>query len=185
MRRKPHQAFPWRGDDALLLELAMPPENRFFYIWWSRAHDRGTDRTRRSQLPADRFEAVGEQRRHGHRALMNLVDADLEQEIDRRTQSVNAVRIQRAGLETAATGDERRAGVDELSLSFDVRPADFEHVELLAHVRGDIEDARPFRAAHPLVAVGGEEMDLRFVDVGWQHADALNRVDRERDVLVL
>src|SRR5206468_9315506 len=75
---------------------------------------------------------------------------------------------------------DRRA--DELSAPLDVRPAGLEHLQPLAMLGGGVEDARPFRGAHPLVSVRGEEGDVRTTDVDRQRADGLDRVYAEENV---
>src|SRR5688572_19380592 len=168
MRRKPQQSLSRRRDDPLLFELAVPPEERLFYIWWSRADDGRAYWTRRGNVPTDRFETIGQQRGNRDGALADHVDADLMKEVDRRAQPVDPVRVQRAGLEATPAGHERRAGVDELSLALDVRPAGLQHRELLARFRRHVEDRRSLRTAHPFVSVGGEKIDLRFLHVDRQ-----------------
>ena len=48
-------------------------------------------------------------------------------------------------------------------------------------LRGDVEDSRSFRTAHPLVAVGRQEGDLRFSNIDGQRADTLNGVDAKEN----
>src|SRR5689334_21730288 len=159
----------------------MPLEERAFYTRWSRAHDGRGYRTR-GHSPSDGLQSVGQIGRHRQRLPRNRFDPDLQQQLDGRAQAVDSVRAEGAGLEAPRIRQQLRRREDELPLAVDVRPAVLDDVQLLPPLRRHIKDRAPLGAAHPLVAVRGEERDLRPPYVHRQHADGLNRVYAEENV---
>src|SRR5690242_6276733 len=123
MRRKPQQAFARGANDAVFFERAMPAKKRRLYARWSRADDSGADRTRCRDPPPDPFKLVGEARCEAGDVVADRVDADVEQQIDRRAEAENADRAERAGFEAARVGKVVARAVDEFSVAVEVRPA--------------------------------------------------------------
>ena len=49
----------------------------------------------------------------------------------------------------------------------------------------DVEDASSFGAQHPLVAVGGNEINGSGLNVQWEHSHSLNRIQHDEYAFVM
>ena len=183
MRREAEEPLPGRDGDPLPLQVGGGGP-RVGPGGGAGREDPGAGRAaEEDRLPAEAGEPVQQDRVDGGDPTANRLDPDLEEEVERGREGVDAGRRQRADLEPRGIGDV----VDHLA-DLEVAGGGALHVqptggraEPLPEGRRREEDPAPLGPQHPLVAVGRQEVGLRPDDVDRNGSDGLDRVEAEDD----
>src|SRR5579864_7169513 len=100
----------------------------------------------------------------------NLIDADSQQKIDGRAQSVAADGIERPAFVASGIRPQRHVAARVIVIAGDVGPAKLHRFHLLLQAPGDVEDAATLRPYKPLVTIGSQRVDVGGLDIYWKRA---------------
>ena len=108
------------------------------------------------------------------------LQVELEQQIQARAERQHAGHVLRAALVAGRRRLELKLDARVVARMNNAVPADTDRSQPIEMFATDVGDASSFGAQHPLVPVGGEEVDGRLTHVERKCADALNRVEHHQ-----
>ena len=115
-------------------------------------------------------------------ARRNRRDAHLQQQFNRRLEPIQTDAVVRALFKPSCVRFLGEFIVKKIARIHNACPSDVGVNEPVQFLGGTIENRRAFRCKQPLMSIGGEDIDVRRLDINLNCTEALNRVNDEPDI---